>query len=236
MEVLNPFKYEVIKVFYLCFLQTLNTNNTYFVDAMRNTLTPKAEEIIGRRAEKSARWRVRGIGYERYEVRDGRLDAIVDMNNRTCSCLQWQVSGLPCGHAIATARHKGRTDCSDLAIGYYTSDTYRRTYREVINPAGPPDSWVTPPGGLPPCYPPLITKRGAGRPRKNDRRPSRGEDPIQRNCDRCGATGHTRGECSTPPDSTVRRSTQRFRSQGPAELEPHGTLEYESVDLNVDFD
>lgn len=187
-----------------------------FVDQMQNTLTPKAEEIIYKRAGMSMAWRVRGIGYDTFEVGRDRNYAVVDMQNNRCTCLEWNKSGLPCGHAIVAARHKGHTDCSYLALNYYRSETYRSTYRETIMPAGPPESWRYPDVPLLPCHPPLITKRRAGRPSNNDRRPSQGEGPIQRRCGRCGAVGHTQGECSIPAPSTMPRSrgssSQTFHS------------------------
>lgn len=158
-----------------------------------------------------------------FEVGRERNHAIVDLRNYKCTCLEWEKSGLPCGHAIVAARHKGRTDCSHLARNYFSSDTYRSTYREVIMPAGPPESWVFPDAPLMPCHPPLVTTRPVGRPRNNDRRPSQGEGPIVRKCGRCGAVGHTRGECSIPAPSSMPRS----RGSG-----SQGSHTY---DLNSDF-
>lgn len=183
---------------------------------MQNPLTPKAEEIINNRAGTSMSWRIRGLAPDTFEVGRDRNFAVVDMRNGSCTCLEWEKSGLPCGHAIVAARHKGHADCSYLAWNYFRSETYRLTYRETIMPAGPSVSWVYPDAPLMPCHPPLITKKRVGRPSNNDRRPSQGEGPIQRICGRCGAVGHTQGQCSIPAPSSMPRnrgsSSQTFNS------------------------
>lgn len=206
---------------------------------MLHNLTPWAQAKIQRRTGKSARWIVYGIVEGWYEVRDGHRDAKVDMRTGECTCKKWQVSGLPCGHAITVAKYLGYTDCSCLASPFFNASVYRETYEGVILPVGPTDTWLSPDTPLPPVYPPLIRKKPVGRPRNNERRASRGEGRIVRKCSRCGQTGHNRTNCPTPAPSsepTSRASgSQRRQSQSSTSLEPHGTLDYNSIDLNVNF-
>ena len=142
------------------------------------------------------------------------------MRLRNCTCLKWQVSGLPCGHAITVAKRLGKTDVSDLiTVNYYMTELYKATYRGVIKPVGPPETWHSPQDPQP-VLPPLVIKRPVGRPKGNKRRPSRGESRSQQRCPRCQEYGHTSTQCPLVPSST----------RGSSQLEPIGT-----VDLNSDY-
>ncbi|KAJ9535715.1 hypothetical protein OSB04_un001133, partial [Centaurea solstitialis] len=164
---------------------------------------------IQKRIEKSYRWTTHGIGYDRWEVRDYGNNAEVDMRHRCCTCLKWQVSGLPCGHAIAVAKHLGERDVSHLiTVSYYMSQLYKATYSGVINLVGPPETWQSPQDPLPTVLPPLIIKRPVGRPKKVKRRPSR-------------EYGHLSTQCPWIPSST----------RGSSQLEPIAT-----VDLNSGYE
>ncbi|KAJ9538886.1 hypothetical protein OSB04_031619 [Centaurea solstitialis] len=94
-------------------------------DELNHELTDWAQRKIQKRIEKSYRWTTHGIGYDRWEVRDYGNNAEVDMRLRSCTCLKWQVSGLPCGYAIAVAKHL----------------------------VGPPETWQSPQDPLPTVLP-----------------------------------------------------------------------------------
>ncbi|GJV35832.1 pentatricopeptide repeat-containing protein [Tanacetum coccineum] len=46
-------------------------------------------------------WNVIPAGGDEYEVRNGCEAFKVEEGLRTCTCRMWQISGLPCPHAIA---------------------------------------------------------------------------------------------------------------------------------------
>ncbi|KAJ9557067.1 hypothetical protein OSB04_011681 [Centaurea solstitialis] len=99
---------------------------------LNHPLTEWAQLKIQKRIGKSAMWTVRGIGYGRWEVHGMDRGAEVDMSIRSCSCLKWQVSGLPCGHAIAVAKKMGEKDCFHLiTVPYFMSELYKATYHGV---------------------------------------------------------------------------------------------------------
>ncbi|KAJ9566920.1 hypothetical protein OSB04_002886 [Centaurea solstitialis] len=104
---------------------------------LTNTLTPWAEVRVQKRAVESASWIVRDIGYCEYEVQDGYRDAKVQYYDKSFSCKRWQLSGLPCGHAIAVAAMQNLTDCSHLASPYFTVENLKATWAPVVYPVGP---------------------------------------------------------------------------------------------------
>ncbi|KAJ9557039.1 hypothetical protein OSB04_011653 [Centaurea solstitialis] len=140
------------------------------------------------------------------------------MSQHILECRQWQLSGLPCGHAIAVAKATNRRDVYSLVdVPYFKTENYKATYIGVINPAGPPETWQSPDIPLPTVLPPIVKKRRAGRPNLNARRPSRGEGSSLRRCPRCGDHGHKSDTCPLFPASAS-GSSQR------STLEPHGTI------------
>ncbi|KAJ9541649.1 hypothetical protein OSB04_028155 [Centaurea solstitialis] len=175
-----------------------------------------AQLKIHKRLGKSATWTAHGIGYDRWEIRDYGHNVEVDMRIRSCTCLKWQVSGLPCGHAIAVAKILGRRDVFDLiTVPYYMNELYKATYRGVINLVGPIETWLYPQDPLPIVLPSLIIKRPVGRPKGNKRHPSRGESSSQQKCPRCEEYRHTSTQCPLIPAST----------RGSSQLEPIGTID-----------
>ena len=96
--------------------------------------------------DKDDKWTVHEIGYGEFKVRDFKRNTKVDYHNHTCECRKWKLSGLPCSHAIAVASYLRQTDYAHLASHYFSTSTYRATYAEVIQPVGPPETWVMPSG------------------------------------------------------------------------------------------
>ncbi|XP_071718656.1 uncharacterized protein [Rutidosis leptorrhynchoides] len=78
-----------------------NRNTSVSVTSM---VTPYAERKLAKRTKKSRRSQAIPSTNNLIEVRDGRKNGMVNLEDRVCSCGQWQLSGIPCGHVIAAAR------------------------------------------------------------------------------------------------------------------------------------
>ena len=94
----------------------------------------------------------------------------VRLDTSTCECAEWQMSGIPCGHALAVSLELG-TDPQIYAKPFYKLTTYRQTYSNAIFPrnainADPVLPEEDPHGvHLPALLPPNI-HRQVGKPRK----------------------------------------------------------------------
>ncbi|KAI8569475.1 hypothetical protein RHMOL_Rhmol02G0282000 [Rhododendron molle] len=90
----------------------------------------------------------------------------VDLKNKTCGCRRWELSGIPCVHAIA-AYNKLDKDPMDYVHSCYNVQTYLKTYGNVLGPINGRDMW--PSSGHQILLPPDVKKR-AGKPKKVRRR------------------------------------------------------------------
>ena len=137
---------------------------------------------------------------------------VVRLDTKTCSCWSWQITGIPCAHALAVSLKRGE-DPQTYACSFFRLDAYRATY---ANPVFPPnvddaesletfmiagndqsddndddDDVVLPPN----------TRRPPGRPKKKKiRGQTEGGDCENRifRCSRVRDTGHSRRGCNRP--------------------------------------
>jgi hypothetical protein len=144
-------------------------------------------------------------GTEGYEVMEGTWRRFtVNLERQTCSCRYWDLSGLPCCHAIS-AIYIAHKDLDDYIAPCYRIDVYDQVYNHVLQPVEGKESW--PVATNPRPFPPLKMKM-PGRP-KTERRTEEQEKPkgnklsrkgcIQR-CSMCGSENHNKRKCIGNPD------------------------------------
>lgn len=131
------------------------------------------------------------------EVSDG-LGAInvVNVDHWDCSCGMWQVTGIPCLHAVAAVEHNNGNIC-DYCSKYFTTETFRLTYLDSINPLPTADMPVHKNSSPVQVHPPVL-HRSPGLPKKRRIR-SKGVVKRPLHCSRCKGVGHNRATCFVPP-------------------------------------
>eukprot|EP00256_Glycine_max_P068300 XP_025982895.1 uncharacterized protein LOC102670263 [Glycine max] len=136
----------------------------------------------------------------RYEVHMWGNKVEVNLGEWTCTCGVWQLTGMPCRHAIATITHKGGKP-EDMCHEWLSIEAYNKTYQHFIEPVQGPQYWAQTQYTHP--VPPH-KKVQRGRPKKNRRR-SVDEDNVtghklkrklaEFTCGRCGQTNHNIRSC-----------------------------------------
>nr|GEX18538.1 hypothetical protein [Tanacetum cinerariifolium] len=106
---------------------------------------------------------------------------IKSLQQWTCSCGKWQLSGLPCGHLISVMRHLRQSSENQFAFSCFKTSVWRASYNEVIFDIGHPLEWDQP-DGLIIVLPPVMDKRQPGRPRNRDRLRSKSEQITPKSC------------------------------------------------------
>lgn len=76
-------------------------------------LSPYYEKVIRADYQKAIYYRVQPLNAYEFFVQDGLLDGQVNLSAKTCTCKVFDLSGIPCAHALAAARTRN-WDAYDL--------------------------------------------------------------------------------------------------------------------------
>ncbi|KAJ9543479.1 hypothetical protein OSB04_023186 [Centaurea solstitialis] len=68
----------------------------------KDGICPAIRKKLERNKEQMRFWHVVPSGGDMFEVRHGLDGYVVNMHEKTCTCRIWQLSGIPCPHAVAT--------------------------------------------------------------------------------------------------------------------------------------
>lgn len=125
---------------------------------------------------------------------------VVDLENRKCSCNAWELSGIPCIHAVSAILWC-RRDPEDYVHDCYSIENYKKAYDPIIHPINGVKMW--PESNLDPLDPPMDIKPRPGRPKKAR---NKANDEVTRNphkmkrtgtvtCTICLGKGHNKRSC-----------------------------------------
>ncbi|XP_061364074.1 uncharacterized protein LOC133307564 [Gastrolobium bilobum] len=152
-----------------------------------------------------------------YEV-SGRGDRVgVNLTTHTCAYNAWQLTGLPCEHAIAAICHKNKP-VENCVHQWLTVDALHATYAHTLNTVNSDKYW--PASDEPKPLPPKL-KRPIGRPKKHRKKdPTEDQGSMTKKvkrtyaakCTKCGQTGHYAKSCKGPPASKTDKSQARPQS------------------------
>ncbi|KAL4333692.1 hypothetical protein GQ457_07G010320 [Hibiscus cannabinus] len=134
-----------------------------------------------------------------YQVSCGPLNQqSVNMQTKTCSCRKWQLTVIPCIHAIFVILMLEERPESYVDPCYSVS-TQMIIHYHFITPVRDANQW-TPQHGMDVHVLPPILRRPLGRPHKKKRRIKVDETPSQGGkvskktvkifCTKCGGSGH----------------------------------------------
>ncbi|KAL8465822.1 hypothetical protein ACS0TY_035074 [Phlomoides rotata] len=180
----------------------------------KGLLCPKIQKIIDEDAKKVGNCIPLKSDDKHYQVRmiDG-TQFYVDLEKSSCGCRMWDLTGIPCIHAIR-AIYCQRLSPEDFTDGWYKVDTYKMVYENPILPINGRDEWE--PTGITLPLPPKIGRQ-TSRPRIARRRES--DEPVEKKrkrkvrpnlnphklkrrqilskCSKCRKPGHNRRACKT---------------------------------------
>ena len=166
-------------------------------------LTPEAAQILNNNMIFSAgNCQCFGEGLQ-FEVDCKGKTYVVDLQKRSCGCNLWDLTGIPCAHAICCLV-KNRLDVNDYVSPYYHKETFMRAYALNVNPMPGEDQWEK--TRNPPLLPPNLVVQ-PGRPRKS-RKKEKGEKTEtnkasrhrqgKNKCSNCHELGHIKKTCKNP--------------------------------------
>ncbi|XP_022880675.1 uncharacterized protein LOC111397945 [Olea europaea var. sylvestris] len=164
----------------------------------KSVLAPAQEDRLFKTQEVAKALFVEPLDQFHFFVRYGRnVGYIVDFNDNTCTCRQFQLESFPCVHAVAVAMYRGFQP-HILCSHYYMADFWRAAYAETIFLLPNEVEWEVPDYivTLNNLLSPEVPPRTPGH-RRTSRIQSTGEFPQRCKCERCDATGHTLRFCTS---------------------------------------
>lgn len=99
-------------------------------------VAPRAMQKIEKNKELSFKWEIFWNGDDGYEVsnvydRDNRHT--VNLKSSTCTCREWDLTGIPCQHAIC-AIHSAGLEPENFIVHWYREATYLKAYQFMTQP------------------------------------------------------------------------------------------------------
>ncbi|XP_070031691.1 uncharacterized protein [Nicotiana tomentosiformis] len=113
----------------------------------------------------SQKMRVRASTDYIHIVIDGVKRFIVCLQNKRCSCGQFQLDELPCPHALAALRHRNESN-ENYCSPYYTRESLLQTYKILVDLMLDESKWNVPQYITEEVVMPPTGKRNLGRPQK----------------------------------------------------------------------
>jgi hypothetical protein len=150
-----------------------------------------------------------------WQVKSGEKSYEVNLDNRTCSCRKWDLTGLPCNHAVS-AIYKAKGHPEDFVSDFFKKPMYMDSYNHVFSPMPGQHGWTK--TNTEDIMPPGFRDHQKGR-RQEKRRRGKFEPPKPKEtsrmatitCGNCKVQGHRYTNCSQPlrPDLAIRKNSHK---------------------------
>ncbi|KAJ1425556.1 Zinc finger, PMZ-type [Sesbania bispinosa] len=162
-------------------------------DEWLTRLSPSMEEKLKKESQKSHSLQIILTSGSTYEVCGDATTEVVDIDRWECSCKTWQLTGVPCCHAIAVIVGIGQS-AYDYCSRYCTTESYRLTYSKCIHPIPNVDVSTSKDSQLVLTVTPPPTRRPPGRP-ATKRYCSQEIVKRELRCSQCKGLGHNKSTC-----------------------------------------
>ncbi|KAK0575955.1 hypothetical protein LWI29_009574 [Acer saccharum] len=196
-----PLEYWTVHAFDTITKTDHNTNNV--VDAFNGWLNKYRAQPLLTMMENKTQQKGRYLDPLRcdqweFEVVDGTRQFVVKLDDQTCQCGIWAVSGIPCKHAMACITRM-RQNVEDYVHEYLKKLAYLKTYSNAIHAISDESLWPEVEHGT--VLPPLKRRR-SGRSRLSRRRgvtePARVKRSMGFRCSKCQEVGYNSRTCKAP--------------------------------------
>ncbi|XVF65088.1 hypothetical protein PTKIN_Ptkin09bG0218700 [Pterospermum kingtungense] len=139
-----------------------------YMKKWKTNYAPRILERLEKSRKLAGKWEVEWNGSAKHEVywddaeNHLRESYTVRLQNHSCTCRKWDISGVPCQHAVAAIMYEGADPLSYLSE-YFCKEMYKKAYMHMLNPVKGQMFWPKSNDG--PLLPPLV-KRMPDRPAK----------------------------------------------------------------------
>ncbi|XP_019258184.1 PREDICTED: uncharacterized protein LOC109236456 [Nicotiana attenuata] len=164
------------------------------------TITSNIAESLNAVTKDAREMPVRASTEHIHTVIDGVKRFIVCLQNKRCSCGQFQLDELPCPHALAALRHRDES-YENYCSPYNTRESLSKTYEIAVDPLPDESKWNVPQHVAEEVVKPPTGKRQPGRPQKQRYKPY---DEVKAkmykvSCENCRLEEHNKRSCKNAP-------------------------------------
>ena len=117
------------------------------LDKCKGSLSTTATTILENNKTEASKMRVLFNGADKYQVTGLWMEQyVVNLKERSCTCRKWDITGIPCQHAIAAMYDKMQngSECGDpeawVSKCYWLS-TWNAMYQHTIDPINGRSMW-----------------------------------------------------------------------------------------------
>ncbi|KAL4379129.1 hypothetical protein GQ457_02G013030 [Hibiscus cannabinus] len=206
----------------------------------RGEICPRIAKKLEEHKVRSSFCHVTWNGADGYEVMHHEDSFVVDVKGWKCTCRVWDLTGIPCLHAICVIRYREES-LENYVLHLYKKEVYQELYSCVIPTIPSEKYWKD--SGMGPIDPPLKRKL-SGRPKHKRRKEEgevKGKTKLRKlgakiNCRYCGRIGHNIRTCpkkqqayvqnhadQPPPMPTSTGPSSPSHSIGPSAPQPSNT-------------
>lgn len=170
-------------------------------EQMQGPFCPKIRKKVLKNAEAANLCYALPAGKGVFQVQERDYQYIVDITTKQCYCRRWDLTGIPCNHAISCFRHE-RSPTESVLPYCYSSEAFSRAYGYNIWPCLDQSQWEKTNG---PEILPLLYVKKVGRPPKSRRKqpyevqvkngPKLTKHGVVITCSHCRGSGHNSAGC-----------------------------------------
>jgi hypothetical protein len=140
------------------------------------------------------------------KVTVNRFRHAVNLEQKTCSCRAWQVTGKPCTHALAfIARLSRKVHMDEFVHDYFSVDRFKKAYVGTFNPMTSKDNWPRVDLGYKIKKSLLRRKPGRSRITRIKSYDEGGTSKKRKPCSECSEPGHIDKYCQGGPTASQKR-------------------------------
>ncbi|XP_052730538.1 uncharacterized protein LOC108324442 [Vigna angularis] len=186
------------------------------IQSFSGPICPKIHARFTKESQATKNWIPSWSAHKLFEVRHVSQSGekfVVNIDEFSCSCRRWSITGIPCCHSLAAMKFLN-IDGQQFIPACFLKSTYEETNASIVYPINGNNMWDLTP------YPDVMPPRKKvmpGRPkrkrrlkqweiRKDDSRVSKGG--LRKRCGICREVGHNRSRCPKATQEPIMPSSQ----------------------------
>ncbi|KAH0636774.1 hypothetical protein KY289_036689 [Solanum tuberosum] len=160
-----------------------------WINKYQGLICPKIEKKLNQIRLDAALFRPNFSGGPKVSVEGPEGPFIVDMQKGSCTCRRWDLTGLPCPHALVSIYGNGDR-VEDYVNVYYKVETFKNVYSHFINPTNPEDHWPKVMNGGEVLPPKIVRKKKGRKPKLRRKEAEELQKQKQAEAQRQSENGH----------------------------------------------